>query len=358
MELVNAIKRYNSRYTNINPLTDICVTCGGVEGLYSAIMGLVNPGEEVILLSPSYDCYQAQVKIAGGIPRSISLKPKFYDSKEEIKKRENFYASTDRDDWEMDWALLEKTLNEKTKAIIINSPHNPTGKVFTQEELQRFAKILEKFPKVIVIEDNVYEGLAFDEFYQESLPKMAFLPGFYNRTVSVYSAGKIFAATGIRVGWVIGPPALIRSVMSIHQYNVFCQSDSSQRTVAECLDLIGTNDYMKEYSDRLIKNRNLLIDALLECKYDFSLWIPKGGFFIMADISKVKVDPKYLIDENTKEEHTKDMAFCIQLAREDGVVAIPCSSFFDLGDKSGENLVRFAFCKEEELILEAARRMK
>lgn len=334
IELVNSIAKYHTRYQNLNPLTDICVNAGGVGALYSSITGLVNPGEEVILFTPFYDCYQAHVQMAGGISRTVALKPKHFQSKEDIKNRgEGKYVSGEKDDWEIDWDGLKQALNDKTKAILINSPHNPTGKVFTEEEIKKIADLLREYPKVIVIEDNVYEGLTFDEYYQKPLPKLAFEPGFHERTIGVYSAGKIFAATGIRVGWAIGPAHLIKGVQSVAQYTFFCINDSLQRSCAQSLDLISTNTYLKEYADTLIKNRNLLIDVLLESKYDFKLWVPKGGFFIMADISNVEVNPKYLVDEKTGEKRLKDMAFCIQLAREDGVVAIPCSTFFDSNQK-------------------------
>lgn len=172
---------------------------------------------------------------------------------------------------------------------MLNSPHNPTGKVFSWEELNRLASILKKYPRVIVIEDNVYENLTFDDYYQKELPKMSFIEGMYDRTVSVYSAGKIFACTGSRVGWAIGPPSLIKAVMSVHQYNVFCQYEPVQNAVSESLDLIRENSYMKDYADRLIKSRNILIDQLLNSRYDFKMWIPKGGYFVMTDISKIEV---------------------------------------------------------------------
>lgn len=242
--------------------------------------------------------------------------------------------------------------------VLINTPHNPTGKVFTQEELERIASMLKKYPRVIVIEDNVYEGLTFDNYYQQDLPKFAFVKDMYDRTLSVYSGGKIFACTGSRVGWVVGPAHLVKPAMSVHQYNIFCMYDPVQSAMAESLDLMATNGYMKGYADKLIHNRKILIDQLLNSRYDLKMWIPKGGYFIMTDISSVNVKESYLIDEKTNEKRTRDMAFCVQMAKELGVVAIPCSSFYDAEDvKLGENMVRFAFCKEESDIIEAGKRI-
>lgn len=328
--------------------------------MFCCFMGLMDPGDEAILFDPSYDCYRAQIQMAGGRTRAVPLKPKQQQTKQDIRKRsaEDRYRSLDSDDWQIDWERLEKTLNEKTKVILINSPHNPTGKVFTQEELERIAHLLQKYPRVVVVEDNVYEGLTFDNYYQKELPKMSFVKGMYERTVSVYSGGKIFACTGSRVGWVVGPSYLIKPLMSVHQYNVFCMYDPVQSAVAESLGIIGTNNYIKEYTDKLIRHRSLLIDGLLGSRFDLKMWIPKGGYFIMADISSVQVKESYLVDEKTQEKRTKDMAFCVQMAKELGVVAIPCSSFYDAEDiKLGENMVRFAFCKEESDIIEASKRI-
>lgn len=131
--LCNSIAKHHNRFPNLNPLTDVLVTGGGVEGLFCCFVGMIDPGDEAILIDPSYDCYRAQIQMAGGKTRAVPLKPKHQQTKEDIKKRstEDRHRSMPSDDWEIDWDRLEKTLNEKTKVILINSPHNPTGKVFT-----------------------------------------------------------------------------------------------------------------------------------------------------------------------------------------------------------------------------------
>jgi kynurenine aminotransferase len=139
-----------------------------------------------------------------------------------LKKIENGVVSDQDDEWDINFEEFEKAINEKTKIVLINSPHNPVGKVFTYEELQKIADILQKHPQVIVIEDNVYEGVMFDDMFKKPIPKIAFLKGFRERTVSIYSAGKIFACTGMRNGWIVGPADLIKACRSVHQYNVFC----------------------------------------------------------------------------------------------------------------------------------------
>ena len=144
-------------------------------------------------------------------------------TKEElIKKIENGVISDDNDEWDIDFPNFEKALNEKTKVVIVNSPHNPVGKVFTEEEMAKMAKILQKWPQIVVIEDNVYEGMTFDKYFKKPLPKMTFQEGMRDRCISVYSAGKIFSATGMRSGWIIGPAHLIQAARSVHQFNVYC----------------------------------------------------------------------------------------------------------------------------------------
>jgi aspartate/methionine/tyrosine aminotransferase len=171
--------------------------------------------------------------------------------------------------------------------------------------------------------------MTFDETFGKPLPKMAFIEGMYDRTVSVYSAGKIFAATGVRSGWVIGPAHLIKAVRSVHQYTVFCSYNVIENTVAKSLQVISRPEdtYMKDYATKLTKHRDILLEELINCKYDFDLWIPKGGYFVLADISRVNVMEKYMKDDEGN-PRTKDYAFCIQLAYENGVVAIPCSPFY------------------------------
>ena len=181
-----------------------------------------------------------------------------------------------------------------------------------------------------------------------------------DRTLSVYSAGKIFAATGLRSGWVIGSPELIRAVRSVHQYNVFCAYNVVENTVAKSLDIISdpSNTYMRDCATKLTKNRDLLLSELIESKFDFDLWIPKGGYFIIADITRCNISEKYLKDEQGQ-PRSKDYAFCIQLAQENGVVGIPCSPFYSQADLHlGERYVRFAYCKDEDMIREAGKRMK
>ncbi|KAL4506698.1 hypothetical protein ABPG72_000269 [Tetrahymena utriculariae] len=359
-KLVKAIADFYSPIFNrqLDANTNVCVSAGGVSCLNSIFLGLVNPGEEVILLDPSYDCYRAQIQMAGGISKSVPLRPRKLNSQTDIRQRGPVYTVNASDAWDVDFELLEKTINDNTKILLINTPHNPTGKVFNRQELERIHEIVKKYPKCIVVEDGVYEHLCFDNYEPLKLPRFAQLEGAWDRTVSVYSAGKLYSATGIRMGWAVGPQSIIKYVQSFHQYSVFCQHGPMQDATAEALELSSKSSYFAETAQKLKNHRDLLINQLVNSKIPFKIWVPEGGFFVICDISQVEVDPKYFVDEKTGEKYTKDYAFSIWLCKEKGVTAIPCSVFYPPEYQYlGQNLVRFAFCKTEDTILEAGKRL-
>ena len=249
---------------------------------------------------------------------------------ESLAKLENGTGSDANDEWDINWEAFEKSLNSKTKCLVINSPHNPLGKIFTNEELARMAKILQKYPNVIVIEDSVYEGIHFDDMHKQPLPKMAFQENMRNRTIGCYSTGKIFCATGLRSGWVVGPQHLIHAVRAVHQFNVYCSYNvvetASQLSIEE---LNRTNNaYLHETAKKMENNRNTLIKKLATCPFDFDLWIPKGGYFAIADIGRCSVDEKYAIDDYG-EKRTKNQTFSYQVCAEKRVVCIPTTTFYE-----------------------------
>lgn len=272
--------------------------------------------------------------MAGGKPVGLPLKPKKSQTKEQVLERitqnNGKIFSSQEDEWLIDFEQLEKSINENTKILLINSPHNPVGKVFTQAELKQIAEIVSKHPRLVIIEDNVYEGMIFDDLLGTNLPKIIHEPGMYERTISVYSAGKILAATGVRCGWAIGSREIIQSVRSVHQYNVFCYYNIIEVAIAKSLDRISSegDNYMVDYPKKLEELRNLLVHQLISSKFDIDFWVPQGSNFIIADISRCDVNEKYLIDEHGN-KRTKDYAFSLQLLYEEGVSVIPCSPFYD-----------------------------
>jgi len=197
--LVQAISNLYTKLLNtnhtINPATEVLVTDGAYEALYTAILGHVNPGDEVIIIEPYFDCYEPMVRLAGGIPRFISLKPRTSTS-----------AVSSSADWTLDSAELASLFNDKTKAIIVNNPNNPLGKVFKRNELEEICD-LAKAHDVLVIADDVYEHMVFDG----EMIRIATLPGMWERTITVGSAGKTFSVTGWKLGWAYGPEHLIKN---------------------------------------------------------------------------------------------------------------------------------------------------
>ena len=226
--------------------------------------------------------------------------------------------------------------------------------------MAKIANILKKYPQVVVIEDNVYEGMTFDSYFKQPLPKMAFQEGMRDRCISVYSAGKIFSATGMRSGWIIGPAHLIQAARSVHQFNVYCFYNVVENVATKSIEHISKpgSTFMEHEATRLRNSRDVLIKEFLKAPFDYSFWIPKGGCFVLADISRINVKEQYYKDENGN-KLTKDYAFANQLVNENKVVCIPMSSFYDAGDSHlGERFVRFAFCKDEDIIREAASRLQ
>ncbi|KRW98636.1 Pyridoxal phosphate-dependent transferase [Pseudocohnilembus persalinus] len=344
----------------LDPNNNIVVCNGGVAVLNSIFSSMINPGEEVILLDPSYDCYAAQIQIAGGVVKSVPMKPKHLQSKQELLNKKNRYEIGENDLWEIDFDLLKKTFNEKTRAIVINSPHNPTGKIFSEEEYKKIAEIVKQNDICIVIEDQVYEHLTFETCEPFQNPRMAKVDGMWERTVNVSSAGKLFSATGIRVGWAIGPNSIIKCMQGFHQYNVFCMHGPTQEAVAISLQQSKTNGYFQDLNQKMMGLRNLFIDQLIEGYQDFNIWIPQGGYFILCDISKIQVPEKYYTNPLFSDyDISKDLAFSFYQANETKVLPIPCSIFYQKEHKEeGQNFVRYAICKEKETLLEAGQKLK
>lgn len=216
--MIKAISNFYSPIFNreIDPLRNVLVSNGGIACLCNAFLGMIDDGDEVILIEPAFDCYRAQILMAGGIVRSVPLEPKGKVTKADLVRRLDDLKYCEQDEWDIDWDLLERSFNANTKAILLNSPHNPTGKIFTEAELTRFAEIIKKYDRVVVIWDGVYEAHAYDRYEPLQIPRIANLPGMWERTISISSAGKLFSATGVRIGWAIGPEHLIKCAAAFH----------------------------------------------------------------------------------------------------------------------------------------------
>ena len=308
-----AVKMERHYGRTVDPETELTVTVGATGAIFATILGLVDPGDEVILFEPYYDSYLPATQIAGGVPRFYTLQPP---------------------DWRIDEAELRALFSDKTKLILINTPHNPTGKVFSKGELSLIADLCRQHD-VIAVTDEVYEHIVFDDCRHVPL---AGLPGMADRTVTISSAGKTFSMTGWKVGWAVAPPDLIQAILRVHQFMTYCGATPLQEAVAIALQT--SPDYYAKLAAMYQANRDFLADVLAEV--GLKPLMPQGTYFMMADISHLGFPD--------------DVAFCRYLTREVGVTAIPPSAFYS-DPADGAKLVRFAFCKTRSVLEEGARRL-
>ncbi|MEV0090155.1 pyridoxal phosphate-dependent aminotransferase [Streptomyces sp. NPDC050738] len=317
-ELRTAIAAHQqSRYAlAFDPDTEVLVTAGATEAIAASLLALVEPGDEVIALEPYYDSYAACIAMAGGTRVPVTLRP-----------REGAYH--------LDLDELRDAITDRTRLILLNTPHNPTGTVLTREELGAIAALAVE-RDLLVITDEVYEHLTFDG--AEHLPLASF-PGMRERTVTISSAGKTFSFTGWKVGWATASPALITAVRSAKQFLTYVSAGPFQYAVAEALRLPGT--YFENLRADLSSKRDLLSDGLTAA--GFEVYKPAGTYFVTTDIRPLG--------------ESDGFAFCRALPERCGVVAIPNAVFYDHRDQ-GAPFVRFAFCKRTEVLQDAVDRLK
>ncbi|KAI9104072.1 pyridoxal phosphate-dependent transferase [Phlyctochytrium arcticum] len=345
VRLTNALSSYytSSLGRTLNPLTEILTAVGACQAIFSTIQAFINPGDEVIIMQPFYDSYPASVALAGGVPRMVSLRPPVGQP-----------AST-ADEWKLDVEEIRKAISPgKTKMIIVNNPHNPIGKVFRREELLAIADIAKEYD-LLVLADEVYETLVFEDSV-EQLIKFASLPGMFERTITVGSAGKMFGVTGWKIGWALGPPELIRAIWMVHQYVPFSVATPLQEATAVALEQAQTNGYFEETRATYQRLRDKLQKILVEAGLQPTL--PHGGYFTLANTSGIQIPA----DAAEQQEKRRDYVVCRYLTREAGITAIPPSAFYDPKDKDGrENvagqLARFAFCKNDEMLEDAGSKL-
>jgi N-succinyldiaminopimelate aminotransferase len=313
-ELRTAIADHQQRFYGLayDPDTEILVTAGATEAIAASLLALLEPGDEVIAFEPYYDSYAANIAMAGATRVPVTLRaPDFRPSLDE----------------------LASVITARTRGILLNSPHNPTGSVFTRGELEAIAEIAIA-RDLLVITDEVYEHLTYD---REHVP-IASIDGMRERTVSVSSAGKTFCFTGWKIGWVTATPELVSAVKTAKQFLTFVSGGPFQYAVAEALAL--PDEYFTALATDLENKRDLLADGLKDI--GFEVYRPDGTYFITTDIAPLG---------------EKDgIEFCLNLPEKAGVVAIPSAVFYDNAE-AGRTQVRFAFCKRAEILQEALSRL-
>ncbi|MGW0838097.1 pyridoxal phosphate-dependent aminotransferase [Streptomyces prunicolor] len=310
--------RYGLSY---DPDAEVLVTAGATEAIAAALLALVEPGDEVIALEPYYDSYAACIAMAGGTRVPVTLRP-----------HEGAFR--------LDLDELRAAVTDRTRLLLINTPHNPTGTVLTREELAAIAELAVE-RDLLVITDEVYEHLVFDE--AEHIP-LATFPEMRERTVSIGSAGKTFSFTGWKVGWVTGTPGLVSAVRSAKQFLTYVASGPFQYAVAEALSL--PDSYFDAFRADMLAKRDVLATGLAAA--GFEVFRPAGTYFITTDIRPLGPELS---------QNGDGFAFCRALPELAGVVAIPNAVFYDHREE-GAPFVRFAFCKRVGVLEEAVDRLK
>jgi N-succinyldiaminopimelate aminotransferase len=312
--LRQAVARHQQRHygLELDPDSQVVVTTGCTEGIASALLGLVDPGDEVVVLEPYYDSYVAMIQMAGGVRRPVTLRAP---------------------DFRLDLDELRAAVTSRTRFVLLNSPHNPTGTVLTRAELQAVAELAVE-RDLVVITDEVYEHLTFGT---DHVP-MATRPGMAERTLTLSSAGKSYSFTGWKVGWATGPASLVGAVLAAKQWLTFTSGAPLQPAVAAALD--EHPDFPTTLAAELREKRDLLCDGLE--KIGLRGRPPEGTYFATSDITDLGWPDA--------------MAFCLALPERAGVVGIPTQVFYDDPD-AGRQLVRWAFCKRREVIEEAVSRL-
>ena len=286
-----------------DPETNLTVCCGATEGMIASLMATVNPGEEVIVFEPFYENYGPDAILCGATPRFVSLHPPDFSFRHEE---------------------LAAAFNKKTRAIVINSPNNPTGRVFSRQDLELIAQLCQKYD-VLAITDEIYEHILYDD--AEHIPLWT-LPGMAERTIAVNSVSKTFSVTGWRIGFILASAALTASIRKVHDFLTVGAAAPLQEACAEAFAF--PESYYKELGDFYRQRRDYMLKALEDV--GFRCVRPGGAYYIMAEIAPFGWDD--------------DVAFAFHLASEIGVAVVPGSSFYRPGHPDSHKYVRFCFCKE------------
>lgn len=297
----------------VDPEREVTVTCGSTEAMIATLLAVLNPGDEVVIFEPFYENYGPDAILSGAVPRFVTLRPP---------------------DWTFDPDELAAAFSDRTRAVILNTPNNPTGKVFTREELSLVADLCQRHD-ALAVTDEIYEHILYDGAVH--LPLAAF-PGMAERTVTINGMSKTYSVTGWRVGWTIAPPALTSAIRKVHDFLTVGAAAPLQEAGALALALPDT--YYQELAAAYLRRRDRLVPILRGA--GFRVHVPRGAYYVMTEIDGLGFDD--------------DVAFARHLVEEVGVAVVPGSSFYR-DPRDGRRQVRFAFCKKDATLDEAERRL-
>lgn len=303
----------------VDPETQITVCCGSTEAMISTLLAVCNRGDEVVVFEPFYENYGPDAVLSGATPRFVKLRP----------------PQTEKDEWTFDEEELRAAFHDKTKAIILNTPNNPTGKVFNMAELELIRDLCLEF-NVLAITDEIYEHILYDGARHISI---AALEGMAERTVTINGMSKTYGVTGWRVGWTVAPPAITDAIRKVHDFLTVGAPAPLQEAGATALAL--PRSYYESLAEGYRSRRDRLIPALTDA--GFRCFRPQGAYYVMTDISAFGFE--------------NDLEFMKYLVKEIGVAAVPGSSFYR-DRRDGARQIRFAFCKKESTLDEAAKRLQ
>jgi methionine aminotransferase len=293
----------------IDPTKEILITAGATEGIFATIQALVMPGEEVIILDPSYDCYEPPIALIGAKAIRVPL----------------------NDDFSPNWEAIEEIISSNTSLFIFNNPHNPSGTLWKKEDIDRLEKLADKHPKLTFLSDEVYEFITFEEKHISINSR----PNLSERTIIVSSFGKTFHITGWKIGYLVAPEHLLNEIKKVHQFLVFSVNSVAQEALSRYIKLVNVNELGQFYQQKRDTFRELIAQS------PFKLLPSQGTYFQLADYSAISKQ--------------SDVEFCKELVVKHGVAAIPVSVFRE--DKKQQHLIRFCFAKDEETLIKAAERL-
>lgn len=296
---------------NYNPENEILITNGATEAIFCAILAMVNPGDEVVILEPFYDSYLATLQIAGAKIKVVTLK---------------------KPDFNFDLKELTEAVSKNTKLLILNNPHNPTGKVFAKDEINQIGKLAIE-NDFYILSDEVYEFLTYDV---DHIPTATY-NNLYERTITISSTGKTFGLTGWKIGWVAAPKNIVKSIHNVHQFSSFCVAHPFQVAMSEALG--SMDQYLIDFKKSYRNKRDLLVSGLIDL--GFTISNPKGTYFAIGFLPQ---------GEN-------DVEYCMKLIKNAKVATIPTSAFYCKSNE-GESMIRFCFAKKEETLKSALLNLK